>query len=168
MLIDGDAILKNAGIINYAYHGTSAYNAKQIIKTGTYKLSDGDNAYLGKGFYFYLLDVYSAKKWARKKFSNQSRAVIKSKVGLGNLLNINYKTSKYMKKMVERAKKVGEELTEGQAIEIVIDDILDSQGIKIDTVKRIFLKYQQDVLSVRTIQCIYESEIMEEGYCEAR
>jgi hypothetical protein len=80
--------VRDHGPVEAAYHGTSRERADAIKKHG-FRPSSGDDLYLGRGVYFWLFNVETAKWWATKKFPDRPRVVLRARVEMESVFNLD-------------------------------------------------------------------------------
>ena len=158
---------ENAGVANDLYHGTSTAIAQEIVKTG-FKAGPPDTSYLGFGVYFFQSNLKLAKTWATiKALQDQSGpCVLVATADLGNVWLINPYAERLIRDLIHKSETEKKRpLMEGQAIELLVSQILPRIGINVDTVKKIIERDDMNInVCIRNPEKIMEKSILEETY----
>lgn len=139
-----EAIRRDCGICKYLYHGTSREIAHEVENSGEIDTEYGEIQYLGKGFYVFHWDVEASKMWARRRYENESIAVLALEADLGNTFFVYEELRKRLNEQAKRIKisskkKLSQNQKIGTIIEFGIKNIIIREyGIDIHTIGRAY------------------------------
>ena len=159
-----------------AWHGTSERNAKKIIQSNNFLISEDEDEWLGKGIYFIESNKFWACRWAKKgKHKYNQSAAIKVLICARSDEVFDFQKDEWFrlfhktkKELIEQGIINEKEKTDGHVIDFIcrLYEKKDEKSIKI---VRNFYGYTQEnsnFLNVQVQICVKDPSVISEikGY----
>lgn len=123
------------------YHGTTKESAENIIKTNTFKISNDDEEWLGKGIYFFEDDILQAKDWCVKAKCYNKWTIIRSNIEANTLIDlVDRKTYTDFETLAKKFNKRYLKRSDGKLRKLINAVVINAmyEIIKFDVIRAIF------------------------------